>query len=61
VHSDRLPSGCASAEGGRHVPAGNAEPKLQALLIGTDLVFAARTSLELAAEVEQGDPQKEAH
>ncbi len=37
------------------MPAGNAEPKLQAPLIGTDLAFAARTSLELAAEVEQGE------
>jgi hypothetical protein len=37
------------------VPAGNAEPKLHAPLIGTDLVFAARTALELAAEVEQGE------
>ena len=33
------------------MPTGNAEPKLQAPLIGTDLAFAARTSLELAAEV----------
>jgi hypothetical protein len=43
------------------VPTGNAEPKLllvlPAPLIGTDsdLVFAARTALELAAEVEQGE------